>query len=219
MIRLLGKIPKNVIVACSGGVDSMAAVDFLKRKHNVELAFFHHRTKTSNIAEQFLKDYCSKNNIKLHVGVLESDRQGRESFEEFWRKERYRFLESFNKTVITCHHLDDVLETWIFYSAHGSPKIIPYRRNNIIRPFLLNKKSELIKWAMAHNVPFVFDESNNDLRYMRNYIRHKVIPVYVNINIGIYKNIRKKIIDNFNKTINQEKVFENKNNFFMNNIL
>lgn len=201
MIRLLGKIPTEVVVACSGGVDSMAAVDFLCRGgRSVKLAFFHHGTDDSENAEQFLREYCKQNNLKLIVGKISRQIDGHESLEEFWRKERYAFLDSIDSTIITCHHLDDVLETWIFSSAHGAPKIIPYRRNKIIRPFLLNRKAELQRWAQRHAVMFVNDSSNNDIRRTRNYIRHKVIPVYIGINGGVYKVMRKKVLDDFKKT-------------------
>lgn len=196
MIKILNKIPRDVVIACSGGIDSMAVVDFLKRSHNVELAFFHHGTDTSNEAFDFLKKYAKKNELILHFEVIKEEKQKRESQEEFWRNQRYKFFEKFNKPVITCHHLDDVLETWIFSSAHGQCKLIPYRRNNVIRPFLLNKKEVFEKWCEQKGVPFVEDITNKDVKYKRNFIRHKIVPVYLELNCGIYKVLTKQILRN-----------------------
>lgn len=193
MFKLLNKIPRDVVIACSGGIDSMVVVDFLKKNHNIELAFFHHGTKTSDEALDFLEVFSKENNLKLHIGYLKKEFNGG-SLEEFWRDERYKFLESFEKPVITCHHLDDVLETWIFSSANGNPKVIPYSRKNIIRPFLLNKKEKFEYWSKKHFVSYKNDRSNYDLRFKRNYIRHKVVPLYKEINIGIYKVLKKKYL-------------------------
>lgn len=205
MIKILNKIPREVVVACSGGIDSMAVVDFLKRNHKVELAFFHHGTTTSEIAFDFLKEYAKKNELILHFDVINSEKQKGESQEEFWRNQRYKFFEKFDKSVITCHHLNDVLETWIFSSAHGQCKLIPYRRNNVIRPFLLNKKEIFEKWCKQKDVPFVEDITNKDIRYKRNFIRHKVVPLYTEINCGIYKVLKKQIIlENKNKENTKE---------------
>lgn len=202
MISILGTIPRDVVVACSGGVDSMAIVDFLKRSHNVELAFFHHGTETSNKAGGFFNRYCVYEGLPLKRGYVENkDIPKGLSQEEYWRNERYKFLESFDKPVITCHHIDDVLETWIFSCANGNPSLIPYKRNNIIRPFLLNNKQDFIDWNERHSVPFIEDESNLDLRYKRNYIRHKVVPEFLKVNEGIHKVLRRKVRQSYDEYI------------------
>jgi len=117
--------------------------------------------------------------------------------EEFWRDERYKFLEGFRDNfIITAHHLDDVVETWLMSSMHGNPKLIPYERNNkIYRPFLMTLKKDFQNYADKHNVPYVQDLSNKNLKYMRNYTRHVVMPHALVINPGIRKTIRKKLIE------------------------
>lgn len=197
MIKILGNIPRNINIACSGGIDSMVAVDFLKRNHGITLLFFNHGTDASKEAENFLKKYSENNNIPIVIGNISNyEKDKRESQEEFWRRCRYDFFKnnSLDKAVVTCHHLDDVLETWVFTSAHGNPKTIPYERKdiNVIRPFLINRKDEFVKWAAKYNVKYVEDKSNNDLKYKRNFIRHSVVPEYVKINSGIYTVLKKK---------------------------
>lgn len=194
MIRLLGSIPRRVTVACSGGVDSMVALDFLSKNHTVDVAFFDHGTEHSALAKKFVMDQCNRRRLKLHVGKITDKNPARGvSLEEHWREERYNFLKTFD-TVVTAHHLDDVVETWIWSSLHGSSSLIPYNRGNVIRPFLLNTKHELEEWARRKSVEFIQDESNNDLHHIRNYIRHKLVPHALVINPGIRTMIKKKLI-------------------------
>lgn len=194
MIKILGKIPMKCVIAFSGGVDSVAVTDFLLcGKREIELAFFHHGTKASDEAEIFAKEFSAKNKLHLTVGRInhEISKKGL-SQEEHWRNQRYSFLESLGKPVITCHHLDDAVETWIFTSLHGDSKLIPPKRGIFLRPFLVTEKRELIEWANSKNLAWVEDESNKDLKYARNRIRHAIIPEALKINPGIKKILRKK---------------------------
>jgi tRNA(Ile)-lysidine synthase len=108
--------------------------------------------------------------------------------------ERYSFLDKFD-CVVTGHHLDDALETWIWSSLHGTSKLLPHRRGNVIRPFLLNKKECFTDWAKRKGVPWVDDTSNSNTKYTRNYIRHELMPCALRVNPGLHKTIAKKIED------------------------
>ena len=69
MIRIIGKIPYNVVVACSGGIDSMVVTHFLLQgRRKVKLAFFDHDTIHSKHAQQFVENYANKNNLDLFIG-------------------------------------------------------------------------------------------------------------------------------------------------------
>lgn len=198
MFKLIGSIPKNPVVACSGGVDSMAVLDFVRNhgKNQPTLAFFNHGTETSRLAEEFLKNYCARENLHLQVGQLVGERGKRESPEEFWRKKRYEFFATLNaEAIITCHHLDDCVESWIFSSLHGESKLIPYQNGNIIRPFLATRKAVLKQWCLTRNVPWVEDASNQEVKYARNRIRHLIVPEALNINPGLHTVIRKKLLE------------------------
>ena len=198
MIRVLGKIPNKITIAVSGGPDSMAALDFLSRRRDVSAAFFHHDTDASEKGFSLVKTYCEKHGIEFSAAFLDRARRVEKSQEEFWREERYRFFESLDTEVITCHHLDDAVEWWIFSAMHGNPKLIPYQRPGYLRPFLLNKKTVLIDWCRRHNVPYINDPSNRDPIYMRSHIRRNVIPPILKVNPGIHKVIKKKILDSYN---------------------
>lgn len=194
MIKLLTPLPKKLYVACSGGVDSMAALDFLKRKHDVTAAFFDHGTTTSLEALKFVRNYCMKHSIELVDGAVMRARRKNESLEEYWRDERYRYFEYLNEPVVTAHHLDDAVETWVWSSMHGQPKLPEINRGNVVRPFLTTTKMELVDWCIRKNVPWIDDATNLDTKYMRNYVRHVAMPVIQNINPGIQKTIKKKLI-------------------------
>jgi tRNA(Ile)-lysidine synthase len=194
MIKLLMPLPKKIYVACSGGVDSMAALDFLNRKHDVTAAFFDHRTETSGKALYFLARVLKERGIKLEVSVMGNDCPKGASLEEHWRNERYKFLDSLDATVVTAHHLDDAVETWVWSCMNGNPKLPQIQRGNVLRPFLATPKMELIDWCTKNNVFWLDDLSNFDTRFTRNMIRHEVMPVIQKINPGIQKTIKKKLI-------------------------
>ena len=194
MIQLLHKLPRKLTIALSGGVDSVAIADFLSNNHDIEAAFFHHGTDNSDNAYDFVWDFCNDRNIPFHIGYLETEKPKDHSWEEHWRNERYRFLEQFDY-VVTGHHLNDCIETYIWSTMHGTPKVIPDTRKNVHRPFLLNTKQTFIDWCARKDLSWCDDYSNRDTEYMRNYIRHHVVKHAYHINPGIEKVVRKLITD------------------------
>jgi tRNA(Ile)-lysidine synthase len=194
MIKLLQKLPRHLTVAFSGGVDSVAAVDFLSKNHIVTCAFFHHRTENSTNAHKFVSQFCEDRKLPLVVGILNKSKPKNKSTEEHWRDERYKFFNNF-QTVVTAHHLDDCIETWVWSSMHGKPKLIPVVRNNVVRPFLTTPKSEFFDWCLRKNLPFCYDKSNDDDKYIRNYIRKHIVPHALHVNPGLDKVVKKLIQD------------------------
>ena len=76
---------------------------------------------------------------------------------------------------------------------------MPYRRNHIIRPFRLTRKRDLRLWADLKQVPYIEDDSNKELCYNRNYIRHKMMPHVLKVNPGIHKVVAKKVREENNE--------------------
>jgi len=191
MLKLLFPLPKELTVACSGGVDSMAVLDFLRRNHEVTVAFYHHSTPNSDAAYQFVANYCSEHDLPLFFGKLNESKPKELSQEEFWRNKRYDFLRGFD-TVITAHHLDDCVETYIWSSLHGKAKL-PHRyvRGNVLRPFLTTPKTEFVSWCERHDVKWSEDASNKDTNYTRNYIRHELMPHALKVNPGLRTTVKK----------------------------
>lgn len=193
MINLLLKIPNKIYLGLSGGVDSVACYHFLSNsKRNIIPVFFDHGTETSRIALSFLKERYPN----LLIGNIQNQKDKRESWEEYWRNERYGYLNALDAPVVICHHLDDVLETWLFSSFHGQPKLIPVQTRNVIRPFLITDKQKLIDFCGKRNIDWMYDESNDDQSYMRNHIRHNIVPEVLKVNPGIKKTLKKKYLCN-----------------------
>ena len=199
MIRIIGKIPHNLTVACSGGIDSMAVVHFLLQgKKKVNLAYFNHDTQHSHKAQEFVEKYANDNKLNLVIGSVKG-RKGKRSLEEFWRDERYDFLHRVSSNyIITCHHLDDCVETWLMSSFHGQSKLIPYHRGgNVYRPFLMTEKKSIKNYVEKKQVPWIEDPSNQKTNFMRNHVRHKVLPQVLVVNPGLRTTIRKKLIETY----------------------
>ncbi len=200
MIKLQGRLPRSVYVACSGGVDSMAVVDFLSRKHDVEVLFFNHGSDHDQVAQKFLYEFCESRDLEFIVGSVSKGDHMRSgmSKEDYWRWNRYRFFEKFARPetpVVTCHHLDDCVETWIWSSLHGQPSIIPRNRGDVVRPFRLNRKQDMALWADLNNIPYLDDPENMNTAFTRNYIRHELMPHALKVNPGLYKTIKKKVLE------------------------
>lgn len=171
----------------------MAIADFYHRGNkNFSLAYFHHATPQADKMEEFVVSWGKAKNIDVVVGRLASEKPKNNSPEEFWRNERYAFFNELEDKVITCHHLNDVAETWIFSALHGSPKIIAPVNGKVVRPFLINTKQQLIDWAVRHNVSWIEDASNKDVHYPRNRIRNNIMQEALLINPGLLKVLRKK---------------------------
>ena len=205
MIKLQGKLPKSVVLACSGGVDSMAALDFLRNNHSVTVAYFNHRTEHGIRTGEWLRRQCREKypDVCYQEAVLEGHKPKGLSTEEWWRNERYKWFSHFaGCCVITAHHLDDCVETWIWSSLHGQGKIIPYRNRNVVRPFRLTRKRDFRMWANLKNVEYLEDDSNKNICYTRNYIRHELMPHALRVNPGIHKVVKKKVIDDHESLIN-----------------
>jgi len=204
MIKLLGKVPDAIYVACSGGPDSMAALNFLSNgRRVVKVAHFDHGTLHADTARKFVVDHCKKNNIEYILGTVNRKRDPSESREEYWRNERYRFFKGLDCPIVTAHHLNDVAEWWVFSSLHGESKLMPYQNESVIRPFLLTTKEELLQWNRHKGVKSVKDPTNRNCAYMRNLIRHRIMPQCLKVNPGLNKVLRKKLeaLGTFSKNV------------------
>jgi len=201
LIQLSYKIPEHNILACSGGIDSMVALDFITRvlKKRTIIAYFNHGTVHGAEAAEFVKDYASEHNLTFITNSkIPSAPDVGESPENFWRIKRYEFfhstIELFGLPLITCHHLDDQVETYLFGMLNGKERLIASSVENgkIIRPFLLTKKVNIIEWAKQNNLTWIQDPSNESTDYKRNFIRHVLLPDALEVNPGLYKTVAKK---------------------------
>ena len=202
-LNVLGKIPRKVFLACSGGPDSMAVLDFLiSGRKDVNVAHFNHGTEHGKDANMFLEEYCKNRNIPIQVGnISKKEKPKDQSWEEWWRNSRYEFFNSLEGTapVITCHHLNDIAEWWIFTSLNGLPRLIPYKNGRVFRPFLGTKSAAFRTWCDRKDVPYVVDPSNTSLKFARSRIRNQIMPEALKINPGLLKVLKKKVENSFNE--------------------
>ena len=196
MIHITGKIPRRVAVAVSGGIDSMGALDFLRRSHDILVLHYNHGTPYAPKAEALVRDYCTEHNLDLIVGKCEEEMPAGVSAEAWWRDCRYKcFTEATSLPIVTAHHLDDQVETYLFTALNGKSFLIPHKRDQFIRPFITTEKRDFTLWCVRKNVTTINDPSNGDYRYMRNYIRHVLMPHAVYINPGLKKVVKKLVLD------------------------
>ena len=185
----------KIIAAVSGGVDSMVMLFCLKalrQELNFELSVIHinHgvRPGDSDGDEKLVKECCKLYGLENHSLKLQG--YDLNSSEKILRDARY---EAFNKILLqypgakiaTAHTLDDQLETFLMRLAKGS-KIkglcgIPVKRDAFIRPMLQNTKQEMYQFAGDNDITFREDYTNKDIKKLRNQIRHKLVPVIINL--------------------------------------
>ena len=178
---------KKIIVACSGGPDSMALLDKLyKQGHTIIVAHVnYHKRDTANRDEKIVRDYCQERSIE--VEVQEPTFDNKSNFQSWARKVRYDFffeLAAKNDTdqIYVAHHLDDHLETYLFQKSrnmlcdhYGLKSENIMKGMKIIRPLLHETKAQLIEYCDQNNIEYGIDESNLGNDYTRNKIRHSQI--------------------------------------------
>ena len=203
--KALFSAPSHLIVAVSGGPDSMALLHILQHwpQEGLQLDVVHvnHglRGKTAQRDENFVREYCETHNLNLTVfneDVASYSREQKISLEEAGRILRYqRFesvLDSLNADyIVTAHTAADQVETMLMHLLRGCGTDglcgIPAKRDAICRPLLTCTRDEILDYCREFQVPYVLDETNEDCRFMRNHIRHKVMPVLRDINPAVEK--------------------------------
>lgn len=199
MIKIQGDIPRQVGVAVSGGVDSMAALDFLRRNHAVTAYCFDHGTEYGGKAGNLVRKYCEEYKIPLRCGKIKQvERPSGKSWEEHWRDERYEWFKAQPDLIAMAHHLDDCVEEWAFTACHSEfVRPIPYRHGNVFRPFRLNRKQEFIRWAEKYHVPWLEDPTNHDPEssFARTFIRMTLVPNMLRVNPGLHKVVKKQMLN------------------------
>jgi tRNA(Ile)-lysidine synthetase-like protein len=200
MHRIKSITDKHLYVAVSGGVDSMAILHHLKRKFDVTvLHFIHNDSDTAYQEFQFVYEYCVTNNIPAIYKFQKEERTPKQSQEEYWRNGRYDFFKNIKGTVVTGHTLDDAVEWYLFSAFNGLGKFMEYSHANVIRPYLTTKKEDIVHYAKRNNVIWLEDESNVDVSFAaRNRIRHNILPEVLKVNPGIYKVVKKRILQKVN---------------------
>ena len=189
----------KVICAVSGGADSMAllwAMCLLRKKLEItlEAAHFNHhlRGEESDRDEAFVKDFCAKHRIPLHVGGAKVE-AGEKGLEAAARTARYAFLQTLPGKIATAHTADDNAETLLLHLIRGTGLkglggIAPVR-DNLIRPMLTVTRQDVLAFLETEQIPWVNDSSNAEDAFTRNRIRHHVMPLLKAENPNLAQNL------------------------------
>lgn len=180
-------------IACSGGIDSVFAAQYFNRTRDIGLAYFNHGTDYATQAEEHVMHLASMWRVPYIRDSVKGECPKGTSKEAWWRDQRYQFLSTLGPAVVTGHHLDDAVETWVWGSCHGQPTLPGLVLDNVYRPFLMCKKAAMSETLTKQGLSWIEDPSNANTNYTRNHIRHRVVPELYKVNPGFDTVIQRKI--------------------------
>ncbi|ASW75742.1 tRNA(Ile)-lysidine synthetase [Chryseobacterium piperi] len=198
--------PENntYLLGVSGGADSMVLASlFLDSGIPFEIAHINYKLRgnDSDLDQKVVQDFCDKSHIKFHLyEVSEKDHQPENSIQLWAREIRYRFFKKIQekedlKYLVTAHHLNDQLETFIINLSKASGinglSGIPANDNKILRPLLSYSKEEIYAFAQENNIEYREDLSNKKSDYLRNKIRNEIVPKLLETNDHFLENFKK----------------------------
>jgi tRNA(Ile)-lysidine synthase len=197
---------KKLLITVSGGLDSVVLTQLFHSLHfNISLAHcnFNLRALESDKDEDFVKkigkdldlevftanfntnEFASKNKISTQIAARELRYNW---FQELAEKHQFDY-------VLTAHHADDNLETFLINLSRGTGLEgltgIPTINKNIVRPLLIFSRKEIEKYAKENTIAWREDQSNASTKYIRNKIRHQVIPILKEINPTLLNSFQK----------------------------
>jgi len=193
MLNIVGHIPLKCVVACSGGPDSMALLDFCYNgRKDVSVIHVNHGTSCADLMQANVEAYCTERNIPCNIFHISYDSfTPRTSIEAFWGRQRNAIFQNASAPVLTAHHLDDAVEWWIMTSLRGKPRLLPIKNANVLRPLLLSRKTELIKWCLTRKVQYVIDPSNEDGTSNDRARLRRMMPELIELSPGIFSSVKK----------------------------
>ena len=184
---------QTIVVAVSGGADSMAALHLLLKLRdvidiNLICAHINHNVRVeSKKEEEELEHYCNQHKVIFESMTIEQ--YSNSNFESEARGIRYNFFEKIIKKykatyLVTAHHGDDLIETILMRLVRGSTfkgyagfsKVVDKETYKIIRPLINVTKEDILKYNHINNISYATDESNSTDEHTRNRYRKYVLP-------------------------------------------
>ena len=188
---------KKLFLAVSGGLDSMVLLHLLKQLP-YEIAVLHCNFQLRGLEsfgdQTFVENYCDQNNIPVFTTQFDTEAFAKDyklSTQVAARELRYSwFYELLEEKdfdyILTAHHADDNLETFIINLSRGTGldglSGIPEQNDKIIRPILPFSREEILKYAEENKIDWREDSSNTSNKYLRNKIRHDLVPILKELN-------------------------------------
>ncbi|WP_026708065.1 tRNA lysidine(34) synthetase TilS [Flavobacterium frigidarium] len=188
---------KKLLLATSGGLDSMVMAHLFKDlQFNIAIAHcnFQLRGVDSFKDQKFVQDFAEENEIPVNITQFDTKAFAADyklSTQVAARDLRYNwFHELLNEEgydyVLTAHHADDNLETFLINLSRGTGLEgltgIPEENGSIVRPLLHFKRAEILEYAKENSITWREDASNASDKYLRNKIRHHLVPLLQEIN-------------------------------------
>ena len=195
----------KTLLAVSGGVDSMVLLHLyfaLKLDFAVAHCNFQLRGTQSDLDEKLVADFCIKNNIPFFVerfDTMQIVEARKLSIQIAARELRYNWFKQIcidqnYQFIATAHHLDDQAETFLINFTRGTGIDglvgIPEKNENIIRPLLSFSREDILKYAIENEIAWREDQSNASTKYLRNKMRHLVLPVLKEENAEFLKSFQ-----------------------------
>ena len=211
----------NLLLAISGGADSVFLFLILKELgYKIQFAHcnFNLRGKESDDDEYFVKELANKHNIKCFVKSFATKvyaHKNKVSIQMAAREIRYKWfdkllLDNNLDFVITAHHKDDTVETFLINLIRGSGikglSGIKSKKKKVVRPLLEISKDDIEHYLMQKGIKYRNDSSNLDPKYLRNKIRHQLIPLLKEMNPKIIQTIADEIfvLDGVNQVFQRQ---------------
>ncbi len=185
--------PLRYHLALSGGVDSVVLLHVLTQclphQQLAALHVHHGLSPNADAWAAFCAQLCAVWDIPLHIERVQVDRASPLGLEAAARQARYRVFETLPTDVLLlAHHQGDQAETLLLNLLRGAgvqgAAAMPVRRSlsrqaphiALLRPLLTRSRADIESYARAQGLAWIQDESNLDLRYRRNFVRHRVLP-------------------------------------------
>ncbi len=198
----------KLLIACSGGLDSIVLVRLcrlLNFEFDVAHCNFNLRESESDDDEQFVKHFADQVNATFFVQHFDTKKHAEDhgvSIQMAARELRYAWFRDVAKAhqyeyILTAHHADDTLETFLINLSRGTGidglTGIPMINDNVVRPLLPFSREQILEFAEESKIKWREDSSNHSTKYLRNKLRHDVIPDL--------KSVHPQFLQNFEATL------------------
>jgi len=207
-LRLFNPETDKILLAVSGGMDSVALADLFHRTgylFDIAHCNFQLRGEESEMDAHFVEQMALRMSCECYVKRFNTNEYAKQhgvSIQMAARELRYKWFDQLLSEngyhyIATAHHLDDQIETFFINLLRGTGiaglhGILPMQ-NNVIRPLMFSDRKEIEKYIDDNQLSFRLDKSNLSLKYQRNKIRLQLIPVLAEINPDYQRAINETI--------------------------
>ncbi len=190
---------QKTLLTVSGGIDSVVMLDLFSRaklEGIIAHCNFKLRSDESDGDEEFVRQLENRYFYKVIVKEFDTiafAKENKISIQMAARQLRYEWFSELKKSnscdyIATAHNKDDQIETFFINLSRGTGikglSGIKAKSNDVIRPILWSERNEIVKYAKERGLAWREDSSNSSIKYLRNKIRHEIIPLFHEINPG-----------------------------------